>query len=453
MDESSILSNLGVELDGKNKHIGKAGKFYTVVRWDESEYSFYGFYRTLRRANKALNKYYNSSWSDEDAEPKSSKNITKSKHTYRVSNWIDGHLEYFGHYNTFDEAIKARDLLIENDWDYNYLIENNLIEDPQIHRYIYKTTEGYKVINKVFDEFVEFGCFEELGEALDFRNKMIVNKWKEPVVDENKDNEKKYDTYIFLRNDKYYIKNDVDGVTRIFGIFNDPLDAVALRVECIKYDWAFESVPEEEYFENPSNYSYLFKSIASENGLIEEEYTNLSFPVKVGKSYKTNTLKINPEHVDEFIPYLNEDYEFYVEGTDVKGKLSVRPRLIFCENEEFSTYLKKLRRIDSKTTIRVNMPLDKGIYSLNDCSGEKIEFKVPFSEEFIQGNIKIPREISQEIISILPYEEHCAFSVGDYDLVGKLELDFKLRFKDNSVILFLESFKDYDEFLDIVLEF
>ena len=86
---------------------------------------------------------------------------------------------------------------------------------------------------------------------------MEENNW---VIEENEDNlkEEKYDEYIYLKSDgKYYLKHEIDGVMRIFGVFNDPLDAIAERLECMKNNWSSKSVPEEEYFNEDPNYDAI----------------------------------------------------------------------------------------------------------------------------------------------------------------------------------------------------
>ena len=43
---------------------------------------------------------------------------------YRVAKMVKGILKHFGRYNTLQEAVRVRDVLIDHNWDYDYYLKN-----------------------------------------------------------------------------------------------------------------------------------------------------------------------------------------------------------------------------------------------------------------------------------------------------------------------------------------
>ena len=47
----------------------------------------------------------------------------KRTRKYRISKFVDGKLLRFGNYDTFEEAVKVRDDMIEHNWDFGYFLD------------------------------------------------------------------------------------------------------------------------------------------------------------------------------------------------------------------------------------------------------------------------------------------------------------------------------------------
>ena len=62
-----------------------------------------------------------------------------------------------------------------------------------------------------------------------------------------------------------------------------------------------------------------------------------------------------------------------------------------------------------------------------------------------------PREFSKDILPILDYESDANFSISDIQAKGKLNLEFRIKFSDKSLISKLESYKQENDLLDVVL--
>ena len=135
-------------------------------------------------------------------------------------------------------------------------------------------TGGVKV---GYDDFERYGSFNTYDEALSKRNELLSSNW---VVEEN--SEEKVEVFIYQRDDgKYYVKNEIDGVMRIFGVFDDFIEAISFRINCVKANW-----------ELPSEIDTL-----SQNDSSDEEDLDIIFEEEINKQYlifdDKNTVKSN----------------------------------------------------------------------------------------------------------------------------------------------------------------
>lgn len=464
MPKEKLLENLDIiELKGEDNHIGKVGRSFVVFNFSKNKCVFYGFYSSLRSAIRTRNTLIYHGWDVTKLEnivysAEETKYLTKVGDSFRISKLIDGEIKHFGHYSTLDEAIEIRDKLISNGWDGEALgiVPNKKRGD--FVRNIQRFNGQFSVIKRIDGELVVFDTFPTLSEAITFRDFLEENNW---VIEEEKDElkEEKYDEYIYLKSDgKYYLKKEIDDVIRIFGVFNDPLDAIAERLECIKNNWSSKSVPENEFLKDDFNttnfdYSNSRTTYLEDEEVFDDESFYLSFPVTVGKSYKNKGWAVKRSYLDSFVPKIPYEKEctIFVEGIEIKGKLNIHTRLFYFTNEKLSSYLEKLSSIDPKTQAKIDLELSHGNYTLKDSEEDFITFTSTFSKSFKNGMFVMPRKFSKEILPILPYEKECIFSVGEVDASGKFNLEFRFLFNSDSIIPKLTSMKEDDEEIKVVL--
>lgn len=459
MGEDKILSNLGImEFD---LGIGLVGRKFIVFDWNESKCTIYGFYTSRRLANEAKEKLFNQNnlldnkidYSYEDT-----RYIHRVNNYYRITKVLNGIPKNFGHYKTLEEAICIRDELIQKDWDDSFLNLKRIARgEDSYNKHIHKSSRGYDVINRIDGYLYNFGSFESLEDAISFRDYLEENNWVISHEEDNDFEEEKYDEFIFLKNDgKYYLKNEIDGEMRIFGIFSNPLDAIATRLDCIKNNWDLSSVSEEEYLKNP-NMNFEFGNLNDEIEEITDDMLGsnildktIDFPVTVGKSYKNGGWAIKRSYLDEFIPNIPFEREcsIIVDGIKVIGKMNIHTRLFYFKDDILSSYLKNLHDIDPKAQTRVTFELNHGIYSFSKNDIGEIEFITKFSKSFKKGLFAVPRSISKNIIPILPYEQECNYLINGIKVIGKFNLEFRFRFSNVSFISKLESkFDENDELI------
>lgn len=466
MDESTILSNIGIfELKGSDTNIGKVGKNYTVFHWEDSKCILFGFYNNYRLAVRVKDKLIDD-WNTDDFDylenfqKKDTKYIVRVGKHFRINKSINGVLKTFGHYKSLDKAIEVRDKLIKNNWDDSILpYKSQSKKMPNRHNHIHRNHRGFDVVNRIDGVLTNFGTFETLDEAISYRDDLEEDNW---VIDEEPISEEKFDEFIYLKEDgRYYLKNTIDDEVRIYGVFDNQLDAIAMRLECIKNNWNFVSVLESEYLEDPnldvsfgSFYDDDLEEMAEDMVYSDIAKDILEFPVTVGKSYKNRGWAVKRSYLNKFIPFADfeKECDFSVCGKKVNGKINIHTRLFYFTNGELSVYLRKLHDIDGKIQTRVDLDLDHGNYKLNNNPIESIlKFETKFSKSFKRGLFAIPRSISQKLIPILPYESNCKFLVNNIPAEGKFNLEFRMRFSDKKIIEYLECNYDDGENLEIIL--
>jgi len=463
MDEKYILSNLGIEEIDFN--IGMVGRKYAVYNWEDSICTIFGIYRSLRAAKKIKNRIISNKKIDFDYlnkhKEKDTRFIYRVNDYYRVSKSFNGKLKNFGHYNTLEEAISVRDELIKNQWDDSFLGLRRVLRSSTVYnKHIHKTSRGYDVVNRIDGELINFGSFETLEEAVSYRDELEDNNWIiEPLFDEPI--EEKYDEFIYIKNDsRYYLKNEIDGEIRIFGIFDNPLDAIAARLDCMRNNWNFDHVLEEDYENNQDKYITF--------GLLENEEhqdsigdfsqnveDSIEFPVTIGKSYKNSGWAVKRDHLLRFVPKISHENEcvILVNGRPITGKINIHTRLFYFQDDLLSDHLKKLYEIDPKIQTRVDLKLEHGTYQLNSELSEinNLFFITKFSKSFKKGLFAIPRSVSEMIIPVLPYESECEFIIDEMVVRGKFNLEFRFKFSDKNVISILSDELDDNDELEVIL--
>ena len=460
MDDSKILSNLGiVELDGLNHNIGKVGRKYVVFKWEGMKCILLALLPNLTLAVKFRDKLnLNKKFSSELGEYYfDTKYITTVGDLFRVSKVIDGRLETFGHYKTLDQAIEVRNFLMENNWDRSVLTgKRRQSIRVEKNRYIHKHNDGFTIFKRIDGELINFGFFDNIEDALEYRDFLEENNW---VLNEDGENiEEKYDEYIYVKSDgKFYLMNEINGEMRIFGVFDDPFEAIAARLDCMRENWDLPSVPENrinDLVANNSSEIQIVDDFSDEEFLNEVIYESIKFPVTVGKSYKNKGWAVKRSYLVDLVPILpyEKACKVFLNGIEIVGKLNVHTRLFYSKNEELIDYLKKLYSIDPNTQTRIDFCLNHGIYQeCPDISGKSLFFTTNFSKSLKNGLFAVPRSITKKILPILPYEEKCSFIINDIEVTGKFNLEFRFRFSNKSAIAQLESQIDDGEEIEVIL--
>lgn len=393
-DDSFRTKNIGPY----GKFISKEGKRFVISRTIKGKQTRFGSYLTLDEAIIAREKLIDDNWGVDGEislfkKGEYGKYITFSHGTFRINKSFDGTLYNFGKFDTLEDAELAREILINNNWNqfkipdelysWRFFTEYNppmhayevinLIDDDFISFGFFKTIENAKlaikiliennwnsskvplylysknsnirihlrgqyksfsVVRKINGEITYYSTFDTMREAMIERNKLLLSNWEEEET-----LEEKFDEYIYLGiDDKYYLKNYVNGNMKVFGVFDNYVDAVNARLECIKNNW-HTKVDEEEKNEKLLQYDDII-NIYNSTTLIKEP--KVPFPQADDFNTFLNICeRLYLYRKDDLISYYNlheDQYERYMFAGEYLGlikknknqfSLSVQGILIF----------------------------------------------------------------------------------------------------------------------------
>ena len=100
--------------------------------------------------------------------------IYKRNGFYYILKSINGEYKYFKGSTSLKEAVKFRDKLIENNWSDNGELK---IEELEDNRYIYSVGNSFQLKKYIKGKTKHFGTFKTLEEAIKARNELIMNNW------------------------------------------------------------------------------------------------------------------------------------------------------------------------------------------------------------------------------------------------------------------------------------
>ena len=100
--------------------------------------------------------------------------IYKRNGFYYILKSINGEYKYFKGSTSLKEAVEFRDKLIENNWRDDGQLG---IEELDDNRYIYSVGKSFQLKKYIKGKTKHFGTFKTLEEAIKARNELIMNNW------------------------------------------------------------------------------------------------------------------------------------------------------------------------------------------------------------------------------------------------------------------------------------
>lgn len=153
-------------------YILKSNNHYIITKTFNGKPKYFGSYKTLKEAIPARNKLIENNW--EGYKPKkSTTNIEKTNRGYEILKHHNGNTVYYGTYPTEEEAILARNLLRESNWDRSILGEEDFYDE-----FINFDGEFFVIEKMVRHKLKTFGKFNTREEAIEVRDKLIENNWQ-----------------------------------------------------------------------------------------------------------------------------------------------------------------------------------------------------------------------------------------------------------------------------------
>ena len=164
---------------------------------------------------------------------------------YIIQKKINDKIEYFGQYNTLDEAIKVRDYFEKNNWPVN---ERLKFTKGNEKKYIHQTKDGYYAVQKkIKDKLISFGRYYTLEDAQKVRDYFQTNGWnvdeknkfKNQQVNKTKENPKRF---IQQWGKNYVIRKGINGKLTDFGKYPSLDDAITARNYFEEHGWNTDDI-------------------------------------------------------------------------------------------------------------------------------------------------------------------------------------------------------------------
>ena len=111
---------------------------------------------------------------NEPSEEYDMRYIYKRNGLYFIQKHINGELKCFNCSKSLKEAVEFRDKLIENNWRDDGQLGIVELDD---NRYIYSVGKSFQLKKYINGKTKHFGTFKTLEEAIKARNELIVNNW------------------------------------------------------------------------------------------------------------------------------------------------------------------------------------------------------------------------------------------------------------------------------------
>ena len=111
---------------------------------------------------------------NEPSEEYDMRYIYKRNGLYFIQKHINGELKCFKSSKSLKETVEFRDKLIENNWRDNGQLGIVELDD---NRYIYSVGKSFQLKKYINGENRHFGTFKTLEEAIKARNELIMNNW------------------------------------------------------------------------------------------------------------------------------------------------------------------------------------------------------------------------------------------------------------------------------------
>lgn len=189
-------------------------------------------------------------------------NIARINDKFKVNKTIDGKLKFFGSFKYLGNAVRLRDLLVESEWDESAIPEELFRDYSSSDRggeYIICINNLYKVHKSIDGKQRYFGSFKEKSNAIRLRDLLIENEWDDSNIPEKffSDYEgyrkrNRYGKNIALVNKYFRVYRLIDGKRKYFGSFMNVDNARRLRDLLIENNWDESKIP-NQFFADHDN--------------------------------------------------------------------------------------------------------------------------------------------------------------------------------------------------------
>ena len=176
----------------------------------------------------------------------SDKNIGKVGKNYTVFHWENSKCTIFGFYNNYRLAVRVKDKLID-DWNAdNFDYLENFQKKDT--RYITRAGKSFRVNKSINGVLKTFGHYKTLDKAISVRDKLIKNNWDDSILEYKSQSKNVPDRYNHIhRNHRGFdVVNRIGGVLTNFGTFETLDEAISYRDDLEETNWVIKEEPISE---------------------------------------------------------------------------------------------------------------------------------------------------------------------------------------------------------------
>lgn len=262
------------------KYISKSHNKFIVRRIISGQFVEFGSFDNLEDARKFRDELILDNWGKYNIKPTRGygKYIAKVGDKYRVQKTINGKPIVFGLYETLEEATLARDEFEAENW-------KNIPDTSEIvsHRYIYKSSRGYDIYKRIDGEIKHFGTFKTFEEASKARDNFIQNNWR---LEKDESDYTYYGRNIQFDGNYFTVEKFVYKELRVYGVFKNKESALKRKKRLQLDSWRGPyrlKTKEYPYGANIVPFDYLFNVEFYQNGEQKEFGPFYSFEDAVKK--------------------------------------------------------------------------------------------------------------------------------------------------------------------------
>ena len=356
------------------RYIYKQHEKFVVRRVISGEFVDFGIFDSLDEAKKARDDLVFNNWGKYNI-PRNrgyGKYITKLKDKFKVQRVINGEMISFGYYDTLEDATKARDKFESENWQ-------NIPEQKRKNRYIHKTSRGYVIYKRIGGELKHFGTFRTLEEANKEKEILISNNWQ---LNKRKLDSTNYGRNIEFDGNYFTIERFVYNELRVYGVFKNKDLALKEKEKLQLNYWKAPyrlKTREYPYGENIVPFDYLFNVEFYQNGELKEFGPFHSFEEAVNKCNE-----IEADEDLEFGNVFQDKFDFDDDLDDNQKilleiynqvELIPEPKIPFPQADVFETFVEICKELNvakslTRDEIMDNFQINPRQYSFYISAGE-----------------------------------------------------------------------------------
>lgn len=169
------------DADDLPNYVSYNSGLFSISRVIDGKDTYFGSYKSLDEVKRVLDYLDSVNWNVDKVEPVGKYIAKKRNGKFSIQKVINGEKVHCGVFDTLEEALNARDVMIESGWNLSVInrfrsIKN--VEDRHIIKYVTKSGyTSYRIQKWLDGKLCSFGCFRSIGNARTERDLLEKYGW------------------------------------------------------------------------------------------------------------------------------------------------------------------------------------------------------------------------------------------------------------------------------------